>query len=77
MFNLSTVELVQPRQWKGTVDKDVMIERIKTSLDLSEMKNVCLPKAKGLHHNVWDAIGIGLWASGRLSAKRVFEMVPE
>ncbi|RYZ37864.1 MAG: hypothetical protein EOO71_26325 [Myxococcaceae bacterium] len=63
---------VYPRDWKGTLDADAFIERIKQHLDAAEHLRVELPSAQDLHHNVWDAIGIGLHALGRLSPRRVF-----
>jgi hypothetical protein len=63
--------LIYPRSWKGTLDADDMIERIKGRLTAVEHRAVKLPSAAGLQHNVWDAIGIGLHALGRLEPKRV------
>lgn len=48
----------RPRQWKGQVPKDVMVERIKAKLSPDERARIALP-SKGLEHNVYDAIGIG------------------
>ncbi|TSC23282.1 hypothetical protein [Corallococcus sp. Z5C101001] len=62
---------VYPRDWKGTLDADAFIERIKQRLDAGEHLRVELPAARDLHHNVWDAIGIGLHALGRLAPRRV------
>jgi hypothetical protein len=55
-----------PREWKGQVPKDVMVSRIQERLSKDERARVELPRAKSLSHNVWDAIGIGLKALGRL-----------
>ncbi|NPD29210.1 hypothetical protein [Corallococcus exiguus] len=63
---------VFPRDWKGTLDADAFIERIKQRLESAEHLRVELPAAHDLHHNVWDAIGIGLHALGRLAPRRVF-----
>lgn len=54
-----------PREWKGQVPKDVMVERIKSRLTPEELTRVELP-AKSLQHNVYDAIGLGLKDLGRL-----------
>lgn len=62
----------KPRDWKGTADPDRLIERIKGQIDPTESKTVTLPSAKGLGHNVWDSIGIGLHYYGRLVPLRVF-----
>jgi len=55
-----TVTEYLPAQWKGQVPKQVMTKRIKRALTDEEHTRVTLPKARGLAHNVWDAIGIGL-----------------
>ena len=55
----------RPAQWKGQVNKDVMIERIKGRLSETEMNRVELPN-KSVQHNVWDAVGIGLWELKRI-----------
>ncbi|TQF13721.1 hypothetical protein FJV41_22360 [Myxococcus llanfairpwllgwyngyllgogerychwyrndrobwllllantysiliogogogochensis] len=63
-----------PREWKGTLDGDVMVERIKARLGERphEHLRVQLPRASEKHHNVWDAIGIGLHVVGRLAPRKVF-----
>ncbi|QSQ10774.1 hypothetical protein [Myxococcus landrumensis] len=63
-----------PREWKGTLDGDVMVERIKARVDERphEHLRVQLPRAKDKQHNVWDAVGIGLHAVGRLAPRKVF-----
>lgn len=63
-----------PREWKGTLDGDVMVERIKARVDerLVERARVQLPRAQDKHHNVWDAIGVGLHVVGRLAPRKVF-----
>ncbi|WP_375757961.1 hypothetical protein [Corallococcus exercitus] len=63
---------VFPREWKGTLDADAFIERIKQRLASAEHLRVELPAAQDLHHNVWDAIGIGLHALSRLAPRRIF-----
>ena len=57
---------VKAARWKGQVDKPIMIKRVMSKLSFEEHAAVVLPSAKGLHHNVWDAIGIGLWRLGRI-----------
>lgn len=62
----------QPREWKGTLDGDLMIEHIKRTLTAEEHKVCVMPSAvKTLGHNVYDAAGLYLWAAGRLGKKRV------
>lgn len=63
-------QLVRPRDWKGTIDPDAMCARAWNELSPLEKDRVVLP-ASSYQHNVKDAIGLGLWATGRLSPKRV------
>lgn len=70
--NVATRRSVYPRDWKGTLDADAFIKRIKQRLDAAEHLRVELPSSFSLHHNVWDAIGIGLHALGRLTRRQVF-----
>lgn len=64
------VQCVVPREWKGTIPPDVLISRVQDRLSEEERARVALP-AESLVHNVWDAVGIALWAVGRLSPHRV------
>jgi len=58
---VGSILLVEPWQWKGQTPKEISNERTKAALTKAELEGVSLPKAKSLHHNVWDAIGIGLY----------------
>lgn len=69
--NALNVFTVLPRKWKGNIKKEVMTERIKRALPEDRHSSVILPARKSLAHNVWDAVGLFLWATGKLSAKRV------
>lgn len=60
------VTMIKPEEWKGQTPKDISVERSQARLAPSELARVKLPTAKGLAHNVWDAVGIGLWATGRI-----------
>jgi hypothetical protein len=52
----------RPNQWKGNVPKDIHHERIKTRLEKQGvLTNVEIPRTKSLAHNVWDAVGLGLY----------------
>lgn len=60
---------VLPHDWKGSTAKEVvidgekhypMIERVKGWLTEGERTCVTLPKVKKRHHDVWDAVGIGV-----------------
>jgi len=58
-------ELVEPARWKGTIDPDIVIERVKSKLTIEEKQRVTLD-----NHNVWDAVGIGLWHLRRMHQQR-------
>ena len=61
----TTLQKVLPREWKGQLPKRVTEHRARAVLTVSEMARV--PKVpKGLAHNLWDAIALGLWSLGRL-----------
>ena len=72
LFPGAGVTRYTPHEWKGSVDGDVMIERIKGRLSDEEKAAVTLPSAKGLAHNVFDACGVGLKFLGRLDRHRSF-----
>lgn len=64
----STARIVRPHQWKGSVRKDIMTARIMAYLEADELV-CCNPRVpKSLAHNMFDAVGIGLWHFGRLHA---------
>lgn len=61
---------VEPREWKGQVSKVICQLRVNKRLSPEEAARIVLPstrtgKPSELAHNVYDAIGIGLWAVGR------------
>jgi len=59
-----------PRAWKGQVPKAVMVRRIKAHLSGTERLIVdALDLPASSVHNVWDAVGIGLWATGRIGKR--------
>jgi len=57
MYSYTAVKLVTPREWKGTINGDVMTRRIKSQFT---------PREKGMiqnpTHDEVDAIGLGKWA---------------
>jgi hypothetical protein len=55
------VHLVRPRDWKGTVDGDIMCARIEAAFTPEEKAVVAAYKG-GYRHNMIDAIGMGKWA---------------
>lgn len=58
--------MVQPAGWKGQLPKKVVEARVKERLSRTEQLRIRLPKEKSLHHNVHDAVGLGLWALKKL-----------
>jgi len=62
----SEYKVYRPREWKGQVPKDVMVERIKKRVTDKEKATMNLPKNKSKQHNVWDGVGVGLKYFGRL-----------
>lgn len=62
------LHLVLPNRWKGTVPKDIMQTRIDEALSEDERRVLDSFKIqKSLKHNLYDAVGIGLWFLGRLT----------
>lgn len=69
------VDTVFPDEWKGGTSKKaasaggtkvyVVEQRAKKILSPAERLVVELPSAASKHHNVWDAVGIGLFALRR------------
>jgi hypothetical protein len=60
------VEYVLPREWKGTIDGDVMTKRIEAALVYKDMPavNAMRKVATGsVQHNAIDAVGIAKWAT--------------
>ncbi len=60
-YGICTDNLVYPRQWKGNVPKAVHQKRIQAALTPSEMLRI----SEEGSHDMWDAIGVGLFATGR------------
>jgi hypothetical protein len=58
----SALQVVAPAEWKAQVPKDITKKRIEALLSHSEPLSI---KKGGEMHNVYDAIGIGLFALGR------------
>jgi len=54
-------DYVYPSQWKGNLPKDIHRKRIQKALTWSELRVVDFSGT----HDMWDAIGIGLFATGR------------
>jgi len=65
-FSGCNVVEYRPNTWKGGVKKHIMTKRIQSKLSQDEINRIDMP-AKSLAHNVWDAVGIGLYHTrGRL-----------
>lgn len=62
------VEWVAPNEWKGTIPKDLHHKRVQAALTPAELK-IITEAEKGIapkeRHNMWDAIGLGLWRTQR------------
>lgn len=60
------VLLPKPHDWKGSVPKEVTKERVLAELSAAERVHYNSARiAASLRHNAIDAIGLGLWATGR------------
>jgi hypothetical protein len=65
-----------PREWKGQLPKGVVFEgrvldRL-TTPELAILNETLKGLTPSLHHNVFDACGLGLYTLGRFDQKRVF-----
>lgn len=60
-----TVEMVEPRSWKGQIPKEVSQLRVDRILTEEERLAIRWPTAKSLRHNCWDALHLGVWAFAR------------
>lgn len=71
-FNPGKCYLPRPASWKGQVPKDIMQARIISKLD-TRSKRILAESLqsvpKHLRHNVYDAVGIGLWAFKQLQGE--------
>lgn len=64
-----SVAVVKPAEWKGQVPKTVMQHRIESRLTAREkdtLENMLDVHPKSKQHDIWDAVGIGLWYLKRL-----------
>lgn len=52
--------MYRPREWKGQTGKDITEYRCRKRLSDAEIRNF-LEGRPSLAHNVWDAVGIGLY----------------
>lgn len=66
--NYGPVQHVFPSEWKGTLKKKAMLERIWSKLTLHEQKQIQQTN-KADTEDILDAVGIGLWKLGRLNRK--------
>lgn len=64
--NFGPVQTVFPSEWKGTMKKAAMLDRIREKL--TDVESAVVQKTnKSDTEDVLDAIGIGLWKLGRLN----------
>lgn len=59
--------LVRPRTWKGTVPKEITRHRVLEALGSAEKFALDAGRVgpASIHHNLYDAVAIGLWHLGR------------
>ncbi len=60
--------LATPRRWKGTMKKEAHHARLLSKLMLPErrlLETILARYAKGLQHNLLDAVGLAAWLCGR------------
>lgn len=63
---VENIELVYPRNWKGTLRWDICCDRVLAALTEKECGVLPRrPRKKDVDHNVLDAVGLGLWKLGR------------
>lgn len=56
-----------PKQWKGSVPKDVHHRRLRAQFTEADLQEVEWPAAS-LAHNVWDSIGLAVFYHKKLNA---------
>ena len=70
-LNVGAATFVKPHQWKGTVPKNVHNARVLAALDTGSgrevFERVRASVPSSLLHNVIDAIGLGAWASRKVT----------
>ncbi len=59
------VQQVTPSEWKGSAPKHVTEARAREKLSGEEKLRIEIPRSKKQQTDLWDAIGIGLWAFRR------------
>ncbi len=59
------IQAVYPADWKGNIDPEIVINRVKAALTPAEYATL-----KSKDHNTYDAIGIGLWKLKRIRTGR-------
>lgn len=60
------VRWISPNDWKAQVPKPIHHARIASALLASEIGVVIAGRVSAQHPDMWDAIGLGLFAMGRL-----------
>jgi hypothetical protein len=66
---------VYPHEWKGQMPKEVCAARVRSRLDVEELKilDTALTKAGSKGHNISDAVGIGLFHVRRFAPRKAWE----
>lgn len=60
---LTHVVIPYPREWKGTIPKNIHHARLR--MQVPEVVQAIDQIPKSLQHNVWDAVGLALWGLGK------------
>lgn len=67
-FGDAPIRTVPALEWKGSVPKEITQRRVLATLAADErevLDGALIGFAKGLQHNIFDAVGIGLYSLGR------------
>lgn len=49
-----------PKEWKGQAPKEITLQRVEAKLSPLEKSRIVWPSQKGLYHDVYDAIHLGI-----------------
>lgn len=60
LFPAGVIQPIRVRDWKGQLPKSVVIDRIEAHLGTATCNRL------NIQSHAWDAVGIGLWAQGKL-----------
>ena len=58
--------LPRPKEWKGSVPKNIHQERIRAQI--ANLDPVTCWRPKSAHSHLWDAVGLAIWGINRIMA---------